>query len=373
MILSRVIRPFACVLAACVGAAPAAVLAEDGVALGPGLEIAPYGQFHFAYQGFDDGQVVTENIVDITNANSRFGFYLRNPDREDGLSFHFETGLGFRPSQKTSQTNTPDFWNWQRTDLRKVQLIWSGRFGTLKLGQGSMTSDGAAESDLGKTVIVAKSTIPEANGAYILRNSAGALTGITIGQTFNNFDGGRQGRIRYDTADFAGFSLGLAYGREILKSGVDDDYYDIALRYGRAFDRVTVAGAVSMAYVETPSFDERTLLGSVAVLDRPTGLNAALAAGREYLTGASYGYLKAGWNTRVIEAGTTKLVFEGFRGRDYGSAGAQSAMWGLGVIQEIDALSTEIYVGYRAFSYSDATPVTYQDADAVQIGARFRF
>ena len=354
-------------------AQPRPVCAETAYPVGTGLEIAPYGQFHFAYQSFDDGQIETANIVDITNANSRIGFYLRTPGRSDGLSFHFESGLGFRPSQKTSQINTPEFWNWQRTDLRKVQLVWKGRFGTLKLGQGSMTSDGAAESDLGKTVIVAKSTIPEANGAYIFRTGTGALSNVTIGQTFSNFDGGRQGRIRYDSPYFAGFSIGLAYGREILKSGVDDDYYDIALRYAKEFQRLKVTGAASFAYLETATFDESVAIGSLAIYDKPTGLNAALAVGREHKTGANYAYLKLGWNTKVMQSGETRFVFESFRGADYLTQGAQSDMWGLGVIQSFEALRTEVYLGYRAFSYDDTTAVTYQDANAVQFGARFRF
>lgn len=35
--------------------------------------------------------------------------------------------------------------------------------------------------------------------------------------------------------------------------------------------------------------------------------------------------------------------------------------------------ATELYLGYRSFAYSDTTPVTYQNANAVQFGARFRF
>ena len=73
----------------------------------PDLKFAPYGPLHFAYQSFDDGQVETADIVDITNSNSRIGLYLRAPERSDGLSFHLESGLGFRPSLKTSPKNTP--------------------------------------------------------------------------------------------------------------------------------------------------------------------------------------------------------------------------------------------------------------------------
>lgn len=349
----------AVVLISVVLALPRPVRAETTYPVAPGLEIAPYGQLHFAYQSFDDGQVETANIVDITNANSRIGFYLRAPERQNGLSFHFESGLGFRPSQKTSQINTPEFWNWQRTDLRKVQLVWKGRLGTLKLGQGNMTSDGAAESDLGKTVIVAKSTIPEANGAYIFRSGTGALSNVTIGQTFSNFDGGRLGRIRYDSPNLAGFSIGLAYGREILKSGIDDAYYDIALRYAQEFERLKITWATSLAFEETATTEKSVAIGSLAIYDRPTGLNAALAMGREHKTGANYAYLKLGWNAKLMQAGETRFVVEGFCGANYLTQGAQSDMWGLAMIQSFHALRTELYLGYRSFAYSDTTPVTY--------------
>ena len=352
--------------------APAAK-GETEVPLGPDLVFAPYGQFHFAYQAFDDGLLSTENIVDISNANSRFGFYLRAPDSSDGLYFHFETGLGFRPSQKTSQIETPPFWDWQQTDLRIVQIAYAGRFGTFKFGQGKMPTDGAAEVDLGKTVVVAKSTIQEANGAYIFRTPAGALSSVTIGQTFSNLDGGRQFRVRYDTPDMNGFTLAAAYGIEVLKEDVDDKYADIALRYTGQHGRFDLSGAAGFAYVHTRAEDERVVVGSFSVLDRETGLNLSLASGHEFHTDASYIYLKAGWNTQLIPIGVTKFVSELHLGRDRVSKGSKSRMWSVGLIQEIENANTETYVGYRAFSYDDRTPVSYLDAGALQIGARVRF
>lgn len=357
-------------------AAPPVAAELRPVDLWSGYELDAYGQFHFAYQGFDDGQTVTENLVDITNANSRLGFHVRPSGDDSGLIFHFESGLGFRPSQKTSQTNTPAFWDWSRTDLRKVQFIYGGTFGEVKLGQGSMPTDGAAEADLGGTVVVAKSTIPEGNGAYILRSTAGALTGITIGDTFDNFDGDRRLRLRYDTPSVAGFSLGAAYGREVLKSGDDNRYFGFALRYAGEFDGVEVKGALGSTYVRKPSGGgtTRTTIGSVSVLHQATGLNLSVAAG-QYLTGPEpyYVYLKAGWNARLVSPGDTKFVAEFFRGRDYVTAGARSRMWSVGVIQEFEKQQVETYAGYRSFGYDDATPVSYLDSGALQIGARWRF
>lgn len=341
--------------------------------LGNGYSFAPYGQLNFALQSFEDGQLRTTNPVDISNANSRFGFFIQRDGDAAGLSFQFESGLGFRPSSATSQTNTPRALDWSRGDLRQVQLIYRGRFGLLRFGQGSMPLDGAAESDLGGTVVVAKSTIPEANGAYIFRTAAGALSDVTIGDTFNNFDGARRMRLRFDTTAVSGFTLAVAYGKEALKSGDNKDYYDLAIRFSETYGPIEIVGAVGVAYARGAAETTRTTVGSLSVLGTRTGLNLSLAAGRNARSGADYIYLKGGWNASLLGMGDTKLIVEGFQGDDYLAAGARSEMWGLAMIQDIDAANVEAYIGYRAFSYADGSVNDYQDANAIQFGARWRF
>ena len=251
---------------------------EQKFQLGSGTTIRYYGWFHFANQSVDDGVSTTSNIVDYSGSGSRFGFFIEPEEGSGPLSFQFETGLGFRPSQKTSQTNTPDFWNWSRKDLRQVQLILATSIGTFRLGQGSMTTDGEAESDLGGTVVVAKSTIPESHGAFEFRTAGGALSGITIANTFDNFDGLRRFRLRFDTESYAGFSLAAAYGQEVLTSGNTDDYYDFSLRYQGSSGEFDIVGAVGSNYVKTTTSTIRNTLGSVSVLHRPTGVNLSVAA-----------------------------------------------------------------------------------------------
>lgn len=341
--------------------------------LGEGYWFAPYGQLHFALQSFDDGQERTTNLVDISNANSRIGFYIQPEDSSVGLSFQFETGLGLRPSSATSQETTPDALDWSRRDLRQVQLIYRGGFGVLRFGQGSMPLDGAAESDLGGTVVVAKSTIPEANGSYIFRTKGGALSDVTIGDTFNNFDGARRMRLRFDTADISGISLAVAYGREVLKAGDDTDYYDVALRFKKTFANFKIVGAAGSAFADDGGETTRTTIGSLSALDTRTGLNLSLAMGKNADTGADYVYVKGGWNASFVDIGETKLIFEGFIGNDYLTSGAKSEMWGIALIQNIDAADVEAYLGYRAFGYDDDSTNDYQDANAIQFGARWRF
>ena len=328
---------------------------------------------HFALQDFDDGRLSTTNLVDITNANSRIGFYIEPVDGGDGLSFQFETGAGFRPSSNTSQIYVPEFFDWSRRDLRQVQLIYKGGFGTFRAGQGSMPLDGAAESDLGGTVVAAKSTIQEANGSYLLRDATGVLSTIEIGDAFNNFDGARRMRLRYDSPSVLGVSLAVGYGQEVLKSGDDKDYYDFAFRYRQDFSSVKVAAALGSGYARDAAGVVRTTVGSVSLLHPGTGLNISVASGLNAASGADYVYAKLGWNAQVLPAGDTKLSLEAYRGNDYVSARAGATMWGISLIQNIDAAGVEAYLGYRAFDYSDPGPSSYQDAGAVQLGARWRF
>ncbi|MBU2941579.1 porin [Shimia thalassica] len=357
------------------GAAHAETFGLPSASIGNGWTYDPYGRFVMAYQSFDDGQDTTSNIVDMSTSTSRFGFYLKRKDTDDGVSFQFETGLGLRGSSKTSQTNTPDLFGWDRKQFRQVQVIYRGAFGTLRAGQGSMATDSIAELDLGKTTVVAKSNISEMGGSYQFRTTGGALSGIDLGDTFDSFDGDRKFRLRYDTPDWNGFSIAAAYGEEILTSGVDDTFYDVALRYATDLGRLKLSAGLGNSYVDVAGgATDYTTAGSVSVLDKNTGLNLTLASGRDATaTQPSYVWAKAGWDADFASVGVTRLYIEGFWGSDYVSAGSESEMWGLGVMQRIKRYNLDVFAGYRVFSFSDTSATQYQDGEALQIGAHITF
>lgn len=352
----------------------AAVAELKNVPVGRSYVFALYGHLHGAYQSFDDGQYKTDHIVDPSPSVSRFGFYIQPSETEFGFAFQFETSLGFRPSDKVSQISTPKTWDWGTKNLRQVQIIHTSGIGILRLGQGSMPLDSAAEVDPGGYNNIAKSNITEGYGSYILRNTKGALTSLSIGDTFDSFDGDRRLRARFDTRSVAGFSLAIAYGIEILKTGDDDTYYDIALRYENDFGRLGVSGAIGSAWANSSTSVDRVTVGSIGLMDQATGLNFTVAAGQD-ATGmqASYVYLRAGWNRAIWDIGDTKIAFEYFTGSDYGTVGSASDMWGVAVLQDVKELGLQVYAGYREFSYSDQTPVMYLDAKGIQIGARWKF
>jgi hypothetical protein len=151
-----------------------------------------YGQFSPTYLSFGDGDVTTDNIVDNENSNTRLGFVIEQPAWGGGLTLTFETALGFVKTNEVSQDDTPPALAWERTDLRKFEAAYAADFGKLSLGQGSMASDGVATLDVSGTGIVGSVTVADVAGAFKFREDGGALSSVTVGKAFKDYDGGRR-------------------------------------------------------------------------------------------------------------------------------------------------------------------------------------
>ncbi|GHG79712.1 porin [Pseudodonghicola xiamenensis] len=331
-----------------------------------------YGQFDPTWMSFDDGVNSYNDLADNTNSNSRVGFYVRQPFGAYKFQFHFETALGLKSSAAVNQTTEPKDMKWDRTRLRHVDFSLAGDFGKVSAGQGSMASDGAAGSDLSGTTLVVSQSLIDAAGAYQLTTSGGALSGIKLEDAFANFDGGRKGRIRYDTPSLNGFVLSAAYGTEILKSNVDDDYYDIAVRYNNKFGDYELASSLAVAWTDRDSADDiRDTVASVSV-KHASGLNGTVTYGDRDTTG-NYYYAKLGYEARFFSVGTTSMAVDYYSGDDLISSGSESESWGVGVVQKFDNYNVEAYASYRDYSFSDNSGTSYNDANLVLVGARWKF
>jgi Gram-negative porin len=332
-----------------------------------------YGQFDPAFVNFDDGVSSTGELVDNTNSNSRVGFWLRGQTGGNELSFNFETALGLRPADGLSQTVTPKGVNWQRTSIRKVDFsLNTERAGRFSLGQGSMASDGMSETDMSGTTLVTYSSIGDTAGGFQFRTTAGALSGITVGGAFSNFDGGRLGRIRYDSPEFSGFKVSASYGENILTPGSNRDTTDIALRYSGEVGGAKMEGAVGYARTDpgtgAASFNDTA--GSFSVL-LDSGFNFTLAAGSRQ-GGGDFGYGKLGYKSDWFSVGTTALSIDYYNGSDQTSAGSDSKTYGVGAVQKFDNANVEAYLGYRSYELTE-TAASYRDASSVIFGARWKF
>ena len=131
-----------------------------------------YGQVNLTFQGVDDGEETYQNFVDNANSVSRLGFWIDGTLWDNTARFNFETALGIESTSETNQTDDPDWIDWQRTDIRKLEVVYSGDFGAVWAGQGSMATDGAAEIDNSGTSVVGYSSLADTAGGFFFRDGA---------------------------------------------------------------------------------------------------------------------------------------------------------------------------------------------------------
>ncbi|MCE8536235.1 porin [Ruegeria pomeroyi] len=356
-------------LLAAITAVPAAAELKWENASGGYVQI--YGQVSPAWQSVDDGVQSKDTFVDNAHSNTRVGLWVVQPMYQGTFKFNLETALGLRSSGGVSQTNTPKGADWDRTDLRKIDFSYASEsWGTIYVGQGSMASDGVADITLNNNGMTTYNAIGDFAGSFQFRTAAGALSGVTIGSVNPSLDGGRQGRVRYDTPSFNGFTVSVAAGTDVLTPGNSDKYYDIALKYAGEFDGTKVKGGIGFSRRDSGGVDRDDTFGSVAVKFR-SGLNFAVAGGSRENSG-DYTYVLAGYETQFLSVGMTSFAVDYYNGNDFGLAGRESKSLGLGINQNFDSINTQVYLGYRNHELSDPG-TAYQDVDAFLFGARWKF
>lgn len=356
-------------LAAILAAAPAAAELKWDNASGGSVRI--YGQVSPVWQSVDDGVVTTDNFLDNAHSNTRAGLWVVQPMSQGTFKFNLETAFGLRSTAGVSQTNTPKGIDWDRTDIRKVDFSFaSTSWGTVYVGQGSMASDGIADISLNNNSMTTYNSVGDFAGAFQFRTTAGALSGVTVGSVNPSLDGGRQGRVRYDTPSFNGFSVSLAAGTDVLTPGNSDKYYDIALRYSGEFDGTKVKGGVGFSRRDRGGVDRDDTFGSLAVKLR-SGLNFAVAAGSRKNDG-NYTYVLAGYEAEFFSVGMTSFAVDYYNGSDFGLAGRESETIGVGLNQNFDNINTQVYLGYRNHKLADPG-TSYNDVNAFLFGARWKF
>ncbi|XDA97412.1 porin [Sulfitobacter sp. LCG007] len=331
-----------------------------------------YGQINLTYQGVDDGDDTYGDIVDNSNSGSRVGLWIRRSYGDRELSFNFETNLGLKNTADTSQNDDVDALDWQRTDIRKLEVVYGGSFGKLWLGQGSMATDGAAEVDNSGTSIAGYVNVSDSAGGYTFQN-AGVLSGTRIGDAFKDFDGGRRMRVRYDSPEMAGLILSAAYGEEVLNEDDDSTYYDVALRYLHDGDVIGISSAIGYSWTDGDDGTDENLVASGTLLHKATGLNVTLAAGDKRSGDGRYVFTKLGWITDLVSVGQTAFAVDYYNGQDFAVAGSDSDSWGIEAVQQFEKQGLEAYVGYRVYAFDDNAGSDYEDIRSLLLGARWKF
>jgi hypothetical protein len=364
-----------------VAQAPAQDLPKLEATFANGGTLRFYGQINKGVLTFDDGQISkTYTLIDNYNSNTRFGLTY-NQTFGEGWSYLGTVEIQYDPFSTNSasileQSPPSSAYGFSNSNIRKIDNRFSNdAFGAIWIGQGDMASNNTAEVDLSGTRVISYSSVSDSAAAQLLRQSDGSLSDITIADAFTNMDGlSRQVRIRYDTPLMSGFGLRTSFGRDLLSDEEEvreENLFDIAATYSGKINDFQIEAQTAYSWKGS---DTTILDGSASVLHGPTGLSATAAIGMQDSDGlnGSYGYVKLGWESHLIAAGTTAFSVDYYGGSDIGLAGSDSTSFALSVVQNLPRYNTELWLTWRNFDYSNTTS-TFEFASAVFMGARFAF
>ncbi|MCB9945897.1 MAG: porin [Geminicoccaceae bacterium] len=322
------------------------------------------GQVDRAVLMTNDGHSSDAFFVDNDNSSTRIRM-IGEADASDDVTIGSNIEVQFKSNASTA-VNQRDERNVGPNNFteRKMEIyVDSKSLGRLSLGQGDTASNSTSEVDLSGTTVVGYSSIADMAGGILFRDGSD-FTDITIGDGFSNLDGlSRDDRIRYDTPDFGGFKLS--------GSLVADERSDIAARFSRQYGETRVAAAIAYAH-DDGDFDQ--VNGSASVLFA-NGISLTAAGGNRDNDNRDDGrfiYGKVGYETKLVEYGTTAFAVDYQHGEDIGADGDKGNSFGAFAVQNLDDLATDLYFGYRYYDL-DRNNFDLDAINAVMTGARVKF
>jgi len=332
-----------------------------------GLDLAISGQINRMVTVANDGDDTKAYNVDNANSSSRIRFVGRARPRDEVLvgtllEAEMTPNKSTEVSQRDQDTGNVSF------ESRHVDLFFEHEdWGRVSLGRGNTASDNTAEVDLSGTTVIGYSSVgDQAGGLFFYDDDTDELSQTTIGDVFSNLDGlSRRDRLRYDTPEFAGFTL----SGDMISSA----RYSTALRWSGELPDWRMAGAAAYSY---PGGDSDYIInGSTSVLHRPTGLNATLSAGTQEFDdqdNATNYYLKLGWQHDFFTFGGSAMSLDFGRTNDLDEDGDQADTVGLQFVQNIEGYGIEFFAGYR-FHSLDRDDADFDDIHVFSAGSRIKF
>ncbi len=355
------------------------------------LKVTLYAQVNPAMIYIDDG-LDSEIFFAMNDASSeRLGLKAKGKIDENWsggakVEFQFEQSASDKiefNDASAGVSSTPD--------MRKLEF-WLTRkgFGKISMGLGDMASNGSAESDLSGT-----KALGYANVDAHLEDVNFVVGGVRNGAQIEDFikveDGhSRQRRIRFDTESFNGFSVAAAYGWEqgannntntAVGGGAvtpDEYLYDIALRYAGEVGGVKVKAAAAHAWNHGGTKDKDVTDLSVSVV-APGGINFTAAWEQQDLplstdVDSDVYYTKLGYQTKELcDWGKTSFAAEYAWSDDFNNTrGNEGTIMGLGVVQKVKALNSELYLGWRRYEAENAANTAFEDIDSITFGGKVK-
>ena len=363
---------------------------------------------------WDDG---AESNVYIHDLGSTLGSHVKftgqatiSPGWSAGYVLHIEAinSDGLTTSQDVD--NGPAAYVGVASGVQTLQSYWfvkSENLGKVSVGLQSQASDNAAILVDGSGSLISANWVAYDTNSFGVRLKNGNFTGGAptlgapgadlrwggagscggMGGAWGDCNGLTRNVIRYDSPTFAGFSLSSSWG--------EDDMWDVAARYSGEFNGIKVAATA--AYNETT--DVNMGAGPLETLEYfqagaylqhvPTGLfvlgNYGILESDAQVGEGETWYVKAGLRTRLSALGHTVFYGEylnndadGFLAAGTAATSSELDVWGLGVVQEIDAAAMSVWLKYRNLSLdsdsaADNAAGGYEDFQYVGVGAIINF
>jgi hypothetical protein len=397
------------------------------------LPFMVYGEINRMALSWDDGAQKATRIVDNYSAPSIFGARgATEIARGWTTGFHVEGGLLQARSISVSQDLPGGEKGWA-PDLRYLDwFIRSNRYGKVTVGHTSTATDGIVLNDFSETNAAASANIAMIGGDLMLRSADALDTGgnsLITRTSISDFVGGatidtlRRNVVHYETPVFQGFQFDVAAREKFWDAAVSykADLVNWRFRAGVGYVRDTEGTREDLGFRK----DRREWKGSASLIHNPTGLFVTTAFVNRQFRGFDssnqatfgenmvdvlgtvipgthrpdlrYGYLKTGLRKQFNALGDTKFYAEtaiaknGLTGLREGVpklvTGSELNMVGAGVMQDIDAYNTQVYLGYRHYSFdiqglrdsnsqpggTIASPSPIKDINLVFSGVRIRF
>jgi hypothetical protein len=252
-------------------------------------------------------------------------------------------------------------------EQRKTEVfIDSKKYGTLFLGHGPTRSDTTSENDLSGTDMVALgATIDSFAGGLRFRETA-KIPGPAIGEVYSSMDGlGRQDRVRYDSPDYCGFSIGASH--VIQNSG------DIGLNFAGEIDGTQIQASSCLAH---EAKKHRQVNGSISTLF-PCGFNISFAGGKRFKVKEHdrqpyFLHSKWGWIFSVCDLGKSCFAVDFGHAKNIDTKHDRINTPGLFFVQNIDKAASEIYIGLRSHHFHRHGK-NFKPIRGTMIGIRVRF
>jgi len=339
------------------------------------------GQVETAVMAWDNGDRSDVYIVDVPTVGGTFfqfnGAAKINPSLTAG--FLIQVGLDFGGRSHQVSENDDDGVNpvggagSGDSTLVVTLANWyldHKQLGRVTVGRANTATAGISGIDLGGAGVIANVNLGYWNRSFSAIGTGFRWNDLLGGATVNGSTLSRGNVINYTTPTLAGFSASAAWG--------ENDVWDAALRYAGEFSGFRLAAGigylnngsgVNEVTADIPANDgkgePRQIKGSASILHVGTGL---------YLSGSYVNvnndqlgdvkdtvlwYVNGGISKNWTGLGNTVLYGEYARvdnaaidtdkGAGVTVGYGESTVWGLGIVQHIDAAAMELFLSYRHF------------------------